>query len=84
MNEEAYSGYDHRWPVVLAGRKRGDRAPRHHEGKVHPVSDLQAWVEQAGLLPGEVIALSTPPGMGALVAHVPLQEASMKERRQEE
>jgi ubiquinone/menaquinone biosynthesis C-methylase UbiE len=44
-------------------------ALRTREGKVHPLSDLQAWVEQAGLLPEEVIALDTPQGMGALVAH---------------
>jgi SAM-dependent methyltransferase len=44
-------------------------ALRTQEGRVHPLSDLQAWVEQAGLLPDEVIALGTPQGMGALVAH---------------
>ncbi len=44
-------------------------ALRTRQGKVHPLSDLQAWVEQAGLLPDEVIALGTPQGMGALVAH---------------
>jgi ubiquinone/menaquinone biosynthesis C-methylase UbiE len=44
-------------------------ALRTRQGKVHTLSDLQAWVEQAGLIPGEVIALGTPPGMGALVAH---------------
>jgi len=44
-------------------------ALRTRQGKVHPLSDLQAWVEQAGLIPGEVIALGTPQGMGALVAH---------------
>ena len=44
-------------------------ALRTRKGKLHPVSDLQAWVKQAGLIPGEVIALGTPPGMGALVAH---------------
>jgi len=62
-------------------------ALRTRQGKVHPLSELQAWVEQAGLLPGEVIQLSTPPGMGALVARVarvPLQEVSTKERREEE
>jgi 2-polyprenyl-3-methyl-5-hydroxy-6-metoxy-1,4-benzoquinol methylase len=59
-------------------------ALRTRQGKVHPVSDLQAWAEQAGLLSGEVIALSTPPGMGALVAHAPLQEVSTKDRREEE
>jgi ubiquinone/menaquinone biosynthesis C-methylase UbiE len=59
-------------------------ALRTRQGKVHPVSELQAWAEQAGLLPGEVMQLSTPPGMGALVARAPLQEASTKERRQEE
>ncbi len=46
-------------------------ALRTREGKVHPLSDLQAWVERAGLLPDEVIALGTPQGMGALVAHKP-------------
>jgi ubiquinone/menaquinone biosynthesis C-methylase UbiE len=44
-------------------------ALRTREGKVHPLSDLRAWIEQAGLLPDEVIALDTPQGMGALVAH---------------
>jgi SAM-dependent methyltransferase len=44
-------------------------ALRTREGKVHPLSDLQAWVEQAGLFPDEVIALGTPQAMGALVAH---------------
>ena len=44
-------------------------ALRTRQGKVHPLSNLQAWVEQAGLLPDEVIALGTPQGMGALVAH---------------
>jgi ubiquinone/menaquinone biosynthesis C-methylase UbiE len=44
-------------------------ALRTREGKVHPLSDLQAWVRQAGLLPDEIIALGTPQGMGALVAH---------------
>ena len=47
-------------------------ALRTRDGKIHPLSDLQAWVEQAGLIPGEVIALGTPRGMGALVAHAPL------------
>lgn len=46
-------------------------ALRTREGKVHPLSDLQAWVERAGLLPDEVMALGTPQGMGALVAHKP-------------
>lgn len=44
------------------------------------MNDLRAWVEQAGLMPGEVMQLGTPPGMGALVARVPLQEASGLER----
>jgi len=44
-------------------------ALRTHQGKVHSLTDLRAWVEQAGLIPGKVIALGTPPGMGALVAH---------------
>jgi 2-polyprenyl-3-methyl-5-hydroxy-6-metoxy-1,4-benzoquinol methylase len=44
-------------------------ALRTREGKVHPLSDLQAWVKQAGLVPGDVIELGTPRGMGALVAH---------------
>jgi SAM-dependent methyltransferase len=43
-------------------------ALRTRQGQVHPLSELQAWVEQAGLLPVGVIQLSTPPGMGALVA----------------
>src|SRR5260221_5309516 len=29
--KEKSDRHDHRWPVVLAGRKRGDRAPRHHD-----------------------------------------------------
>jgi SAM-dependent methyltransferase len=44
-------------------------ALRTREGKVHPLSDLQAWVRQAGLLPGDVIELGTPRGMGAVLAH---------------
>ena len=44
-------------------------ALRTRHGKLHLLSDLRAWVERAGLIPGEVIALGTPPGMGALVAH---------------
>ncbi len=59
-------------------------ALRTRQGQVHPLPDLQAWVEQAGLLPGEVIQLSTLPGMAALVAQAPPQEASTKERREEE
>jgi ubiquinone/menaquinone biosynthesis C-methylase UbiE len=59
-------------------------ALRTRQGKVHPLSDLQAWVEQAGLIAGEVIALDTPRGMGALVARAPLQEASTKDRSEGE
>jgi len=59
-------------------------ALRTRQGQVHPLSELQAWVEQAGLLPGEVIQLSTPPGMRALVARAPLQEASTKDRSEGE
>jgi 2-polyprenyl-3-methyl-5-hydroxy-6-metoxy-1,4-benzoquinol methylase len=44
-------------------------ALRTREGKVHPLSDLQAWVELAGLVPEDVIELGTLRGMGALVAH---------------
>lgn len=55
-------------------------ALRTRQGKMHPLSDLQAWVEQAGLIPGEVIALGTPQGMGALVAHAPLQQSRTRER----
>src|SRR5258707_13915751 len=44
-------------------------ALRTREGKVHPLSDLRAWVEQAGLVPEDVIELGTPRGMGTLVAH---------------
>ena len=44
-------------------------ALRTQEGKVHPLSDLQAWVELAGLVPEDVIELGTLRGMGALVAH---------------
>lgn len=53
-------------------------ALRTREGKVHPLSDLRAWVEQAGLLPDEVIALGTPQGMGVLVAHAPLQKSRIR------
>jgi len=42
-------------------------ALRTRQGKVHPLSDLQAWVKQAGLVPEDVIELGTPRGMGALV-----------------
>jgi 2-polyprenyl-3-methyl-5-hydroxy-6-metoxy-1,4-benzoquinol methylase len=45
------------------------QALRTREGKVHPLSDLQAWVREAGLIIGEVIELGTPRGMGVLVAH---------------
>jgi 2-polyprenyl-3-methyl-5-hydroxy-6-metoxy-1,4-benzoquinol methylase len=44
-------------------------ALRTREGKVHPLSDLRAWVRQAGLITGDVIELGTPRGMGVLVAH---------------
>jgi len=44
-------------------------ALRTRGGKVHPLSDLQAWVRQAGLITGDVIELGTPRGMGVLVAH---------------
>jgi 2-polyprenyl-3-methyl-5-hydroxy-6-metoxy-1,4-benzoquinol methylase len=44
-------------------------ALRTRQGKVHPLSDLRAWVEQAGLVPEDVIELGTPRGMGATVAH---------------
>jgi hypothetical protein len=43
-------------------------ALRTREGKLHPLSDLRAWVEQAGLVPGGVIALETPRGLGVFVA----------------
>jgi 2-polyprenyl-3-methyl-5-hydroxy-6-metoxy-1,4-benzoquinol methylase len=59
-------------------------ALRTRQGQVHPLSELQAWVEQAGLLPGEVIQLHTPPGMAALVARAPLEKASTKDRSEEE
>jgi len=49
------------YALHLALRTRG--------GKVHPLSDLQAWVRQAGLITGDVIELGTPRGMGVLVAH---------------
>ncbi len=44
-------------------------ALRTREGKVHPLSDMQAWVKQAGLVPEDVIELGTSPGMGVLVSH---------------
>jgi 2-polyprenyl-3-methyl-5-hydroxy-6-metoxy-1,4-benzoquinol methylase len=44
-------------------------ALRTQEGKVHPLSDLQAWVRQAGLITRDVIELGTPSGMGVLVSH---------------
>jgi len=44
-------------------------ALRTRQGKVHPLSDLRAWVEQASLVLEDVIELGTPRGMGALVAH---------------
>ncbi len=50
-------------------------ALRTRQGKAHILSDLRAWVEQAGLIAGEVIALETPRGMGALVAHAPGKES---------
>src|SRR5215472_13795211 len=55
-------------------------ALRTRQGKVHPLSELQAWVEQAGLLPGEVMQLSTPQGMGALVARAPFQDSNTREK----
>jgi ubiquinone/menaquinone biosynthesis C-methylase UbiE len=54
-------------------------ALRTRQGKAHILSDLRAWVEQAGLIAGEVIALETPRGMGALVAHAPGKESSTGE-----
>jgi 2-polyprenyl-3-methyl-5-hydroxy-6-metoxy-1,4-benzoquinol methylase len=59
-------------------------ALRTRQGQVHPLSELQAWAEQAGLLFREVIQLSTLPGIAALVAQAPAQEVSTKERREEE
>jgi len=44
-------------------------ALRTQEGRVHPLSDLQAWVRQAGLITRDVIELGTPRGIGVLVAH---------------
>ncbi len=44
-------------------------ALRTREAKVHPLSDLQAWVRQAGLIMRDIIELGTPRGMGVLVAH---------------
>jgi 2-polyprenyl-3-methyl-5-hydroxy-6-metoxy-1,4-benzoquinol methylase len=55
-------------------------ALRTRQGQVHPLPELQAWAEQAGLLPGEVIQLSTPPGMAALVARAPPQDSHTRER----
>jgi ubiquinone/menaquinone biosynthesis C-methylase UbiE len=55
-------------------------ALRTRQGKAHILSDLRAWVEQAGLIAGEVIALETPRGMGALVAHAPGKESPTGER----
>ena len=55
-------------------------ALRTRQGKLHPLSDLRAWIEQARLIPGEVIALDTSREMGALVAHAPPQESSTRER----
>jgi cyclopropane fatty-acyl-phospholipid synthase-like methyltransferase len=49
-------------------------ALRTQQGRTHTLSDLRAWFEQAGLIPGEVIRLDIWPGMGALVAHVPLKD----------
>jgi SAM-dependent methyltransferase len=59
-------------------------ALRTRQGRTHTLSDLRAWVEQAGLIPGEVMRLGISPGMGALVACVPLQEASGLERSEKE
>jgi ubiquinone/menaquinone biosynthesis C-methylase UbiE len=55
-------------------------ALRTRQGKAHILSDLRAWVEQAGLIAGEVIALETPRGMGALVAYAPGKESPTGER----
>ena len=59
-------------------------AMRTQQGKAHALSNLQAWVEQAGLIPGEVLWPGSWPGMGALIAHAPLQEASGLERSEKE
>ncbi len=42
---------------------------RTERGHAHPLSDLQEWVRQAGLITRDVIELGTPRGMGVLVAH---------------
>lgn len=55
-------------------------ALRTRQGQVHPLSELQAWAEQAGLLLREVIPLSTLPGMAALVAQAPPQDSNTRER----
>jgi len=59
-------------------------ALRTQQGRTHTLSDLRAWVEQAGLIPGEVMRLSIWPGVGALVAHAPLQETSGLQRSEKE
>ncbi|HJT58063.1 MAG TPA: methyltransferase [Ktedonobacteraceae bacterium] len=43
-------------------------ALRTEQGCVHALSQLQAWVRQAGLMPEDVIELAMPRGLGALVA----------------
>src|SRR6266852_2827714 len=70
------------WSLTIAERHPQARAIyglhlalRTRQGKAHILSDLRAWVEQAGLIAGEVIALETPRGMGALVAHAPGKES---------
>jgi 2-polyprenyl-3-methyl-5-hydroxy-6-metoxy-1,4-benzoquinol methylase len=59
-------------------------AMRTQQGRTHALSDLRVWVEQAGLIPGEVIWPGSWPGMGALIARVPLQEASGSEKSEKE
>lgn len=59
-------------------------ALRTRRGRTHTLSDLRAWVEQAGLMPGEAMRLGIWPGMGALVARAPLEEASELERSEKE
>lgn len=44
-------------------------ALRTEYGSIHTLSQIQAWVREAGLIPADVIDFTMPYGLGALVAH---------------
>lgn len=48
-------------------------ALRTERGCTHALSQLQQWIMQTGLIPGDVIDLAMPRGLGALVASCPVE-----------